>query len=77
MCFVKKLTVTCFVGSPVEINNRVHANQAWCPQFCVIERFCVESSKRSDQVRIYKLFIDRTFSSQPLFWEPYAAPKHP
>jgi len=49
MCFVKNLTVTFSVGSPVEINNRVPANQARFPQFRVSERFCVESSnKRSD-----------------------------
>jgi len=49
MCFVKNLTVTFLVGSPVKINNRVPVSQARFPQFRVIERFCVESSiKRSD-----------------------------
>jgi len=31
------------VGSPVAINNNVPASQTRFSQFCVIERFCVES----------------------------------
>jgi len=50
MCFVKNLTLTFLIGSPVEINNRVPGSQAPFPQFRVIERFFVESTnKRGDR----------------------------
>jgi len=53
MRFVKNLTATFLVASPVEINDRVPASQARFPQFSVIERFCVESSnKRSAPVTL-------------------------
>jgi len=56
MCFAKNLTVMCLVGSPVEINNRVPANQARFPRLLVIERFCVESSnERSDRAALDRI----------------------
>jgi len=39
--------VTISVVQPVEIKNPVPVNQARFPQFCVIERFCVEGSKNA------------------------------
>ena len=44
------LTMTFPVGLSAKINNPVPASQVRFPQFCAIERFCVEgSNKRSDR----------------------------
>jgi len=51
MCFVKYLTVTFSVCLPAKTNNPVPVCQAQVrfQQFRVIERFYVESNKRSDR----------------------------
>jgi len=65
MCCVTYLTMTFPVGLPAKIVNPVPASQVRFQQFCVIERHCVEGSKkRSDRGHSsndLEFFIDRTF----------------